>query len=285
VSPKVIILSGGPNSVHVEGSPRVPPGFWDYCAANSIPVLGICYGMQLIVQMLGGEVGGGSGGRAGQLQGVMTSAGLVVKSRSLPQAARRPAPARPHRSHPPRCGSSAPQVTPGEVGGEYGRMPIIIQPGSTLYADRPAGSPERPHVWMSHGDEAARLPAGFKCVARSEQGAVVAIEDPARKIYGLQVRGAAGGGAEAGGGRGRRARGQGAAGAAAAGGASPAIPLPFSRPPPTLPRAAVPPRGDAHRGRHRDHPPLPARREGGRAGRWGQRGKERGARRQPVVGR
>jgi GMP synthase-like glutamine amidotransferase len=35
----------------VEGSPRVPAEFWDYVAAESIPVLGICYGMQLIVQV------------------------------------------------------------------------------------------------------------------------------------------------------------------------------------------------------------------------------------------
>ena len=51
VQPKVIILSGGPNSVHVEGSPRVPEDFFDYCQQESIPVLGICYGMQLIVQV------------------------------------------------------------------------------------------------------------------------------------------------------------------------------------------------------------------------------------------
>lgn len=47
VNPKAIILSGGPNSVHVEGAPRVPDGFFDYCQEAGISVLGICYGMQV----------------------------------------------------------------------------------------------------------------------------------------------------------------------------------------------------------------------------------------------
>ena len=45
--PKTIILSGGPNSVHVEGAPRVPDGFFEYCQEAGIAVLGICYGMQV----------------------------------------------------------------------------------------------------------------------------------------------------------------------------------------------------------------------------------------------
>lgn len=55
-NPKVVILSGGPNSVHEEGSPTVPEGFFEYCKENEIPILGVCYGMQLICQKLGGEV-------------------------------------------------------------------------------------------------------------------------------------------------------------------------------------------------------------------------------------
>ena len=49
--PRAIILSGGPNSVHIPGAPQVPPGFFEYCAEQSIPVLGICYGLHLIVQV------------------------------------------------------------------------------------------------------------------------------------------------------------------------------------------------------------------------------------------
>ncbi len=51
VAPKAIVLSGGPNSVHLVDAPQLSPGFFEYCTANSIPVLGICYGMQLLVHV------------------------------------------------------------------------------------------------------------------------------------------------------------------------------------------------------------------------------------------
>ena len=51
-APKGIILSGGPNSVFEEGAPGIDPGIF----ALGIPVLGVCYGMQLISQELGGRV-------------------------------------------------------------------------------------------------------------------------------------------------------------------------------------------------------------------------------------
>ncbi|MFI5345901.1 MAG: glutamine-hydrolyzing GMP synthase [Elusimicrobiota bacterium] len=50
--PAGIILSGGPDSVHRAGSPRPDP----FVFGSGVPVLGICYGMQLLVAMHGGKV-------------------------------------------------------------------------------------------------------------------------------------------------------------------------------------------------------------------------------------
>lgn len=52
LAPQAVILSGGPASVFAEGSPTVAPGVFDL----GVPVLGICYGMQLLSHLLGGKV-------------------------------------------------------------------------------------------------------------------------------------------------------------------------------------------------------------------------------------
>ncbi|MFM6189415.1 MAG: glutamine-hydrolyzing GMP synthase [Planktothrix sp.] len=52
LNPKGIILSGGPNSVYDEGAPECDAKLWEL----GIPVLGVCYGMQLMVKQLGGTV-------------------------------------------------------------------------------------------------------------------------------------------------------------------------------------------------------------------------------------
>ncbi|KAJ6393670.1 hypothetical protein OIU77_022995 [Salix suchowensis] len=55
-NPKAVILSGGPHSVHSVNSPTFPSGFVEWAQKGGIFVLGICYGLQLIVQRLGGLV-------------------------------------------------------------------------------------------------------------------------------------------------------------------------------------------------------------------------------------
>ena len=74
-APKAIILSGGPKSVHVEGAPMLDPGIYEL----GIPILGICYGHQLIAQQLGGEVSRGGRGEYGRalLTRTSTESGLL----------------------------------------------------------------------------------------------------------------------------------------------------------------------------------------------------------------
>ena len=57
MQPKGIILSGGPSSVYAEHAPLSDHAIWDL----GIPVLGVCYGMQLMVQQLGGVVEAATG--------------------------------------------------------------------------------------------------------------------------------------------------------------------------------------------------------------------------------
>ena len=57
INPKAIILSGGPASVLDEDAPRPPSNIFDL----GIPILGICYGQQIMVKMLGGIVTSGYG--------------------------------------------------------------------------------------------------------------------------------------------------------------------------------------------------------------------------------
>ncbi|KAK6158244.1 hypothetical protein DH2020_005558 [Rehmannia glutinosa] len=129
LNPSVIILSGGPHSVHAPNAPCFPPGFIDYVESNGIHVLGICYGLQLIVQQMGGVV------RVGEKQ-------------------------------------------------EYGRMEIEVGIAEGLFGNKKVG--DRQNVWMSHGDEAVKLPEGFEVVARSKQGAVAAVQNQRKRFYGLQ---------------------------------------------------------------------------------------------------
>ena len=121
-----IILSGGPASVHVDGAPLLDPEIYEL----GIPILGICYGCQLIAQQLGGEVA--RGGR-----------------------------------------------------GEYGRTTLqrIVGSTSQLHHD---SIPAQLSVWMSHFDAVSVLPSGFIATASTPDAPMAVIENPTRKIWGVQ---------------------------------------------------------------------------------------------------
>src|SRR5690242_16359627 len=54
MEPRAIVLSGGPQSCYEPGAPTVDAGIYEL----NVPILGICYGMQLTCRLLGGTVEG-----------------------------------------------------------------------------------------------------------------------------------------------------------------------------------------------------------------------------------
>ncbi len=144
---KGFILSGGPSSVYDEQAPFCDPAILQ----SGFPVLGICYGMQLLAQQLGGHVAPASGQRE------YGPATIEVLS---------------HTVNDPRIS----RIFEG----------IDISPAQTDQLDqRPPGPSLRLLVWMSHGDSVDQLPAGFKVIACTESNPVAAIAN-AQGIVGLQ---------------------------------------------------------------------------------------------------
>ncbi len=78
-APKAIILSGGPKSVHIDGAPKLDPAIYEL----GIPILGICYGCQLVAQQLGGTVSRGGRGEYGRA--TLTRAGSSMLLGTTPE--------------------------------------------------------------------------------------------------------------------------------------------------------------------------------------------------------
>jgi GMP synthase (glutamine-hydrolysing) len=72
--PKGLILSGGPASVYADGAPRLDPELLEL----GIPVLGICYGMQLVALSLGGRVEGAEVGEFGRSKLTVRESGRLL---------------------------------------------------------------------------------------------------------------------------------------------------------------------------------------------------------------
>src|SRR2546430_6350998 len=124
LNPKGIILSGGPASVYSRHAPLPDRAIFKL----GIPILGICYGLQLLAQYLGGK------------------------------------------------------VEPGQKR-EYGKGALRVKDS---FCPLFANLPETLQVWNSHGDKLTKPPSGFKSVAVTENSRYAAIENRARKMFGLQ---------------------------------------------------------------------------------------------------
>jgi len=79
--PKGLILSGGPASVYAPGAPRLERELLEL----GIPILGICYGMQLLTRELGGEVQGAEVGEFGRSTLTVTEPGRLLAGLPLEQ--------------------------------------------------------------------------------------------------------------------------------------------------------------------------------------------------------
>lgn len=121
--PKAIILSGGPASVYEPGAPSLDKKIFE----AGVPVLGICYGFQVMAHELGGTV---------------DKAAL----------------------------------------GEYGKTDTVIDKAEGILS----GSTSEQNTWMSHGVAVEKVPEGFTVLAHTEGAPVAAMQDPSRKLYGVQ---------------------------------------------------------------------------------------------------
>jgi len=128
---KGFILSGGPASVYDEGAPACDPAIL-HCG---LPVLGICYGMQLLAHQLGGRVIHTSENREYGPATIKVTAESTID----PQVSR-----------------------------------IFASVGASLEQTGQLNS-SCLQVWMSHGDSVTELPAGFKVLASTESNPVAAI--------------------------------------------------------------------------------------------------------------
>jgi GMP synthase (glutamine-hydrolysing) len=123
LAPKGLILSGGPASVYGTKVPRPDPEIFRL----GVPILGICYGLQLFGLYLGGRV---------------------------------------ERSEKREYGKGSLQVTDHTC-----HLFLNI--------------PDKLQVWNSHGDKLTRLPRGFHATAVTDNSDYAAIEDRARRVFGL----------------------------------------------------------------------------------------------------
>ena len=154
MAPSAIILSGGPASVYADDAPKIDPEVLDL----GIPVLGFCYGQQIMATTLGGKVGHTEKGEYGPA--------IITRCDRYESIG---------ISH---MGSD------NGVYADGGERAQILDRSleSKLYGD----TPDVQTVWMSHRDAVCELPEGFRVTATTETCPVASMECAERKLYATQ---------------------------------------------------------------------------------------------------
>ena len=148
-SPSGIILSGGPESVHEEGSPRAPSVLFNGGAdekdakpymnpktGKAVPILGICYGLQTMMAQLGGTTGASSKREFGYAEV---------------------------------------SISPDSIGSD----PLLAGIGE----DSDSGMAK---VWMSHGDKVYTVADGFVVTSSTSTCPIASVSNASRQLYGVQ---------------------------------------------------------------------------------------------------
>src|SRR3989449_11460590 len=145
LNPRGFILSGGPASVYDGGAPQAPA----YVFESGLPVLGICYGMQLLAHQLGGKVSPSTHREYGHAVIRVANGG----------------------------GNASDSGKNDAIRGQKGDLRAPNQ----LFEGLPSSIP----VWMSHGDRITELPPGFRALAHSDSSPYAVMSND-RGLIGLQ---------------------------------------------------------------------------------------------------
>lgn len=151
MKPKGIILTGGPNSVYEEGAPSAGRELFEI----GVPILGLCYGAQLMSHVLGGEVKRADAREYGKTRTLINSESRLFEG----------------------VGASLdPRESFADVLSDQEKTNRSFDETKTLVTQ----------VWMSHFDYISKLAPGFTTVAYTANCPVAAAEAEDKKLYAIQ---------------------------------------------------------------------------------------------------
>ena len=152
---KAIVLSGGPQNLSESTALKADPKVYKL----GVPILGVCYGMQLMAHQLGGKVKAGKKREYGPTLVQLSSDSALFKGLGTST----PAFSTEHHHPASEDGGTPPQLRRGEEGRKRGEM-----------------------TWMSHGDQVAKMPKGFIKIAASSNCSIAGMATEDRQLYALQ---------------------------------------------------------------------------------------------------